>query len=119
MNGAVLELVNSFNDLEIIFDCKLDFRNHITTTVNKATCILGLIKQWAKEFSDPYVIKQLFTTLVRPILEYGPIIWDPQYPVHCDKIESVQIQSLLFRLCRLEKGWGHNIRLNRSLYHHL
>ena len=66
-----LELVNSFKDLRIIFNCKLDFRNHITSTVSKATCILGFIKRWAKEFSDPYVTKQLFTTLVRPILEYG------------------------------------------------
>ena len=47
INGAVLELVNFFNDLGIIFHCKLDFRNHITSTVCKATCILGFIKRWA------------------------------------------------------------------------
>ena len=62
MNSAVLELVKSFNDLRIIFDCKLDYRNH-----NRA-----------KEFSDPYVAKQLFSTLVCPILEFlcniGPSI---------------------------------------------
>ena len=74
MNGAVLELVNSFNVLGIIFDCKLDFRNHITSIVSKATCILVFIKLWSKEFSDPYVTKQLFTTLVRPILEYESVI---------------------------------------------
>ena len=34
MNGDVLELVNSFNDLGIIFDRKLVFRNHITSTVS-------------------------------------------------------------------------------------
>ena len=64
-NGAVLQLVNSFNNLGIVFDCKLGFRNHITSTV---------IKRWTKEFFDPYVIKQLFATLVRPIHEYGPVI---------------------------------------------
>ena len=73
MNGAVLELVKSFNDIVIIFDCKLDFRNHITSAVGKATCILGFIKRWPKEFSDTYVTKQLFTTLVRPILVYGSV----------------------------------------------
>ena len=79
MNGAVLELVNSFNDLRIIFDCKLDFRNHITSIVSKTTCILGFIKQWAKEFSDPYVTKQLFTTLIDPILDITiwSVIWNP------------------------------------------
>ena len=60
MNGAVLEPVNFFNYLGIIFSCKLDFRNHITQTVSKATCILRFIKRWAKELSDPYVTKQLF-----------------------------------------------------------
>ena len=67
-------------------NCILDFRNHITSTVSKAKCIPGFIKRWAKEFSDTYVTKQLFTTLIRPILEYGSIIWDPQYA----EIESVQ-----------------------------
>ena len=67
-----LELLNSFNDLGIVFDCKLNFRNHITSTVS--IVILGFIKRWAKEFSDLYVTKQLFTTLVRPILEYVSVI---------------------------------------------
>ena len=77
MNSAILKLGYSFNDLGIIFECKLDFRNYITSTVSKATCILVFIKRWAKEFSDPYVAKQLFTTLVRPILEHRCITWDP------------------------------------------
>ena len=54
-----------------------------------------------EEFSAPYFTKQLFTTLVCPILEYGSVIWDPQYAVHSDKIESIQIQFLLFCLRRL------------------
>ena len=91
MKGTVLELVNSFKDLEIIFDCKLVFRNHITSTVSKATCILVFIKRWAKKFSDTYITKQLFTTLICPILEYESVIWHTQYAKYSDKIESVQI----------------------------
>lgn len=109
MNASILELVDSINDLGVNFDRKLDFRNHITLTVNKATGVLGFIKRWSKEFSDPYVTKQLFTTLVRPILEYGSVIWDPQYSVHSNKIESVQIQFLLF--CLRGLGWDPRIRL--------
>ena len=37
INVAVLEQVNSFIDLGIIFDCKVDFRYHITSSVSKAT----------------------------------------------------------------------------------
>ena len=55
MNGVVLEVVNSFTDLEIIFNYKLDFNNYITSTGSKATCILEFIERCAKEFSDSYI----------------------------------------------------------------
>ena len=45
MNVTALQLVNSFNSLGIIFNCKFSFRNHITLIVNKATCILRFIKR--------------------------------------------------------------------------
>ena len=45
--------------------------------------------------------KQLFTSLVRPILEYSSVVWDPQYVTYIDKIESVQKQFLLFSLRHL------------------
>ena len=94
-NGTI-ELGNSFDDLGIIFVCKLGFKNHITSTVSKATCTLGFMKRWVKGFSDPYGTEPLFTTLFRPNLEYGSAIWGFQYAVHSDKIESVQKQFLLF-----------------------
>ena len=82
MNITALQLVNSFNDLGLIFNCKLNFRNHITLIVNKTTCILRFIKRWAKKFSNSYVTKPLFTTLVRPTLDYGSVIWHSQHGVH-------------------------------------
>ena len=57
------------------------------------------------------ILGQLFTILVRPILEYGSVIWDPKYTVHSGKIESVQIQFLLFCRRRLGNGWDPNKRL--------
>lgn len=96
--GYQLELVDNFLDLGILFDSKLNFIAHITMTANKARGVLGFIKRWAKEFKDPYVTKTLYTSLVRPILEYGSIIWDPIYKNHSDVIESVQKQFLLFCL---------------------
>jgi len=52
--------------------------------------VLGFIKRWSKEFDEPYTTKLLFTSLVRPILEYCCSVWSPQYQVHIDRIESVQ-----------------------------
>lgn len=83
-------------------------------TVNKAYGVLSFIKRWSKEFTDPYVTKRLFTTLVRPILEYGSVIWDPQYNVYIRKLESVQKQFLLFCLRNLRWNRDSNLPPYRS-----
>jgi len=57
------------------------------STVNKAMSVLGFIKCWSKEFDDPYTTKLLFSSLVRPILEYGSWAWSPQYQVPIDRID--------------------------------
>lgn len=93
-----LDNVDSFVDLGVILDPKLRFHLHIDSCVNKAKSLLGFIKRWSKEFDDPYVTKRLFVSLVRPVLEYGCILWSPFYKFYSDKIESVQIQFLIFAL---------------------
>ena len=98
INGSVLSTVETFVDLGILMDPKLNFNNHVISMVNKAYGVLSFIKRWAKEFSDPYITKQLYTSLVRPILQYGSVVWDPQYAIYSDKIESVQKQFLHFAL---------------------
>lgn len=105
LGGHYLEVVESFIDLGILLDAKLNFNAHITSVVNKARGVLGFIKRRAKEFSDPYIINRLYVSLVRPILEYGSIIWDPYYNLNCIYIESVQKQFLLF--CLRGLGWNY------------
>ena len=50
--------------------------------------------------------KRLFISLVRPTLEYGCVLWSPFYKIYSKKIESVQVQFLLFALRGL--GWNSN-----------
>lgn len=104
INDSTLLKVHNINDLGVLLDHRLNFRDHITLTVNKAMGVLGFMKRWSKEFSDPYITKQLYTSLVRPILEYGSIIWDPCYSIHISSIESVQKQFLIF--CLRGLGWN-------------
>ena len=104
VNDGALESVDLFSDLGILLDHRLNFRPHISMTINKAYGVLGFMKRWSKEFSDPYITKRLYTSLVRPILEYGSIIWDPCYTIHINFVESVQKQFLLF--CLRGLGWN-------------
>lgn len=104
LNGVELESVKSFLDLGILLDQSLTFRPHISMSVNKAYGVLGFMKRWSKEFTDPNVTKQLYISLVRPILEYGSVIWDPCYLIYINFLESVQKQFLLF--CLRGLGWN-------------
>lgn len=109
IKGTKLENVASFVDLGVTMDTKLRFNVHISLTVNKAKGVLGFIKRWSKEFDDPYTTKLLFTSLVRPILEYASVVWNPYYNLYIDMLESVQKQFLLFALRGLP--WNPNSNL--------
>ena len=41
---------------------------------------------------DPRLLKRAFYTVVRPILEYGCIVWNPLFKRDIGKAESVQRQ---------------------------
>lgn len=99
-----LDNVTSFNDLGVLLDCKLRFHLQIDSCVGRAKSLLGFIKRWSKEFDDPYLTKRLFTSLVRPVLEYAVVVWCPSYKCDIDRIESVQKQFLIFALRGL--GWN-------------
>lgn len=102
INGAELDTVTEFRDLGVLVDNKLRYNCHIQEIVNKSKSLLGFMKRWSKEFKDPYITKLLFTTIVRPSLEYASPVWNPHYEVYSDMIESVQKQFLIFALSHFE-----------------
>lgn len=85
-------------DLGVILDTRLDFQLHINRTINRANTMLGFVKRFSKEFNDPYLLKTLFCSLVRPILEYACVVWTPFYDSHVKRIEAVQRRFLRFAL---------------------
>lgn len=48
------------------------------------------------EFDDSYPYNRIFTSLVRPILEYAAVVWSPSYLGHTIWIESVRKKFLIF-----------------------
>ena len=57
--------------------------------INKANKQLGTIKH-AFQYIDEHIISLLYKSLIRPHLEYGAVIWSPQWIREIDKLESVQ-----------------------------
>lgn len=84
-----LEHVFTEKDLGVIFDAELKFEEHISAKVNKANAIAGLIRR-SFSFLDKDLFKRLYTTFVRPHLEYAQAVWSPYSRKLIDMLENVQ-----------------------------
>jgi len=73
MNGAALDITHAEKDLGLTVDEDLKFHKNVVKVVNKASRMLGLIR---KTFSllEQTTVPRLFTTMIRPHLEYGTVI---------------------------------------------
>lgn len=89
MGDHLLQSVTEETDLGIIMDKSLSFQKHVSVQVNKAYRMLGLIKRTFTHL-DKLTLTVLFTSLVRPLLEYGQVVWHPHFIGDVLKIERVQ-----------------------------
>ena len=75
--------------LGVFIDSDLSFDHHINYAVNKANSILGMIRR-TYSYLGANDFKMIYTALVRPILEYGSVVWNPALRKHIDSLENVQ-----------------------------
>ncbi|KAK3101807.1 hypothetical protein FSP39_006504 [Pinctada imbricata] len=84
-----LETVETEKDVGVTIDSSLSFEKRISTQVNKANQMVGLIRRSFKHL-DYRTCCLLFKSLVRPHLEYSNIVWSPYKKKDIDAIENVQ-----------------------------
>ena len=84
-----LEHVFEEKDLGVIFDSELKFEEHISAKVQKANAIAGLIRR-SFTYLDGQLFKKLFSSFVRPHLEYACAVWSPFLKKNITAIENVQ-----------------------------
>ena len=89
LGDTVLGHVFSEKDIGVIFGSDLPFEEHILTQVRKANSMVGLIKRSFLRLS-PSLFRQLYTTFVRPHLEYAQVVWSPKLRKHSKLLEDVQ-----------------------------
>ena len=87
-----LEHVFEEKDLEVLVDMELKFEEHISGKVKKANSIMGLIRR-SFSYLDCDMFKRLYTTFVRPHLEYAQSVWSPHLIKQINIIENVQIRA--------------------------
>ena len=102
LDGKQLEHVFMEKDLGVLIDSELSFEEHIAKQVKKANSILGIINRGFENL-NPKVFKILYSTFVRPHLEYAQSVWSPKLRKHVNLIEGVQRRAtrLVQRYCNM------------------
>ena len=90
--GDELDHVFEEKDLGVIIDMDLTFEEHMATKIGKANGIMGLIRR-TFSYLDGDTFKKLYTSFVRPHLEYANSVWSPHLRKHIKMLESVQIRA--------------------------
>jgi hypothetical protein len=67
-------------DLGVMISADLKWRNHVIYCANKANKVLGMLLR-TFEYRFPDLIKSLYTTFVRPHLEFAVSVWSPHMHV--------------------------------------
>ena len=102
MNGTILDSTEVEKDLGVHVDNKLNFDHHIAESVKKANKILGMLSRFIIN-KDKSIMVPLFKSLVRPILEYGNVIWNPPLKRNINSVEKVQ-QRFTKRIVGMDKA---------------
>ena len=71
-----LDKVEKEKDIGVIIDKNLEFEDHISEKVNKATRIFGIIRR-AYQYLDEENFVLLYKALVRSQLDYASSVWSP------------------------------------------
>ena len=90
IGSSTIEKVSCMKYLGVLISSDLSWSAHIETVVSKARKALGCIYRRFYRNAHTSVLTKLYTTLVRPLLEYCCVLWDPHLEKDIEKLESVQ-----------------------------
>ena len=95
-------------DLSVIYPTDLKCKNQVLTVTNKANQMLVIIKKSFAKF-DCNLLRSLYSTFVRPLLEFAVPVWSSHFKGDSDMIERVQRRAL--KLVSLISNFDYEKRL--------
>ena len=97
LNNIQVERVSHQKHLGITLDEKLNFKEHVDSTILKVNRGIAVIKKLRYSLPRKSLIT-IYKALLRPLLDYGDIIYDQPHddqPHVCERLESVQYKVAL------------------------
>ena len=95
LNGTILQQVSSNPYLGVLLDENLSWTEQINGIAKRASSSLGLLRRNLR-FCPQECRRTAYVSLVRSIMEYSSIIWDPHLQKDKDKLESIQRRGARF-----------------------
>ena len=123
LEGTPLERADTFKYLGVILSSDLSWTPQVESVCTKAKKLLGLLYRRFHNNTGTNTLLKLYTTLVRPHLEYAAPVWDPSTANNINNLEDTQKFAL--RICTRKWNMGYQDLLeltncptlrNRRLY---
>ena len=89
LSNSILKHVQSNPYLGILLSSDLKWDSHITAITKKANSTVGFLRRNLRR-CPPACKQQAYISLVRPLLEYGAVVWDPYLKKDTDSKEKTQ-----------------------------
>jgi hypothetical protein len=119
-DDCILKLAESEaeKDLGVMIDNKLSFKQHVSQATSKANRTVGIIRRSFTCLTEQTFVT-LYKSLVRPTLEYGHSVYNPQSKQLCCELEDVQRRATKLLASLKDKPYEERLRTLRlpSLEH--
>ena len=102
INGNPLLRVTSYKYLGVLITSNLSWSPHVSTICNKTRRLVGVLYRRFYKHSSQRTLLKLYTSFIRPHLEYACAAWDPHLSKDITDIENVQKFAL--KVCT--KTWN-------------
>ena len=93
--GENLNIVQQHDYLGVTISHNLNWNDHCTKVINKASRTLGLLRRTLSPCSSDVKDKS-YQTLVRPQIEYASEVWNPCTTTEINRLEQVQRNAARF-----------------------
>ena len=97
---SLIEQVNEFKFLGLIFDSNLNWKAHLTAVVNKVSGIIGL-QHKLKYLFPSYILIMIYNSIILPHFNYSLLAWGSK----CHEIEILQKTAI--RVVKFKSPMAH------------